>query len=338
MEEPRQTQVGIEPRLRRFLPWISLGLGVASAIHTSRGPRRAALVAVAVVASWLTLLLLHWLARSRIAEPGHPRSRLVRVLHHSSLAVTQSAVQLGLFFALPLYVHAATPEPLHAVFLVMLGTLSLITLWDPWTKRLLLAPRLAPLLPAVSSFVALAAVLPGLGLSTHTSLRIAATVSAVGVAVVAAARAPVDERGRALSRSLLLALLLPLSLELGAARVVPAAPLRLMKIELGTHVRDKWVIDSVERLSDAPERLFCATAIWSPVGVKDRLFHVWRYGGAMRSRIELQVRGGRAGGFRTFSRIDGFGARPAGVYSCSVETESGQVLGSRSVRIDSPRG
>jgi hypothetical protein len=59
----------------------------------------------------------------------------------------------------------------------------------------------------------------------------------------------------------------------------------------------------------------------------------------VRSRIELDIRGGgRAGGYRTFSRIDHFGAHPAGVYSCSVETASGQVLGSRSLRMDSPRG
>ena len=84
--------------------------------------------------------------------------------------------------------------------------------------------------------------------------------------------------------------------------------------------------------------MFCASAIASPVGVRDRLFHVWRYDGAVRSRIELSFRGGRLEGYRTYSRISGFGKRPSGVYTCSVETMSGQVLGSRKLTIVSPRG
>jgi hypothetical protein len=253
--------------------------------------------------------------------------------------VTQSAVQLTLFFALPFYWHAATLEPGHVAFMALLLLLSAVSLWDPWTARWFQHRWLAPLLPATSSFAALNAVLPGLGLSTEQSLWTAALTAVVGVALLALASAPPERRVRAMGLSLAIALLLPLALELGAARLVPAAPLRLVKIELGTRVEGHWIVQAIDHLPDAPERLFCATAIWSPVGVKDRLFHVWRYGGVVRSRIELDFRSSRrAGGYRTFSRIDHFGAHPAGTYSCSVETATGQVLGSRSLRMDSPRG
>jgi hypothetical protein len=130
---------------------------------------------------------------------------------------------------------------------------------------------------------------------------------------------------------------LPAALELGAARMVPAAPLRLVKIEIGTRLQDRWVADPVERLDEVPARLFCASAIASPLGVKDRLFHVWRHDGAVCARIELQIRGGRSAGFRTYSRIEPFGRRSSNVYSCTVETLSGQVLGSRTLRIVLPR-
>jgi hypothetical protein len=334
---PAPTPNSLGRALSSWLPWLSLASGIASAVTMDRGPRRAALVAVAAVLLWLTLLSRHWLARlDRRAGPH--RSWWMRVMVRSSLAMTQSAVQLALFFALPFYWHAASLELPHLCFMLGLATLCAMSLWDPLTERLLMRPLLAPLLPAIASFVALNAVLPGLGLSTHQSLRVAALTAATGVAVTTAATAPAALRRRATGLALLAGLLLPAALELGAARIVPAAPLRLVKIEIGTRLEGKWVADSVERLEEAPERLFCASAIGSPIGVKDRLFHVWRYDGALRSRIELTVRGGREAGYRTYSRIDHFGSRPSGVYSCSVETASGQVLGSRRVRIVSPRG
>jgi len=254
------------------------------------------------------------------------------------LVATQSAMQLGLFFALPFYARAASAEVGHVLFMFGLLGLCAASLWDPLTAWLLTRPLLAPMLPATSSFVALNAVLPGLGLSTHMSLRVAALTAALGVGLTTAASSSRAMRSRATMRAMLLAALLPLGLELGAARVVPAAPLRLMRIEFGTELRDHWIVRSIERLDGAPAHLYCASAIASPIGVRDRLFHIWRYEGAVRARVELKIRGGRFEGFRTFSRLDGFGARPAGVYGCSVETESGQVLGSRTLKLSSPKG
>jgi len=258
------------------------------------------------------------------------------VVHRLSLMATQSAVQLGLFFALPFYFRAATDEPGHVLFMFGLVALCGASLWDPLTAHLFTRPLLAPLLPAFSSFVALDAVLPGLGLSTHDSLRMSALIAAAGVAATTAASTPARARVRATLRASAMASLVPIALELGAAAIVPAAPLRLIKIELGTHVRDHWVVDPVDRLNESPERLFCASAIESPIGVRDRLFHVWRYDGAVRARIELSFQGGRFGGYRTYSRIDGLGRHPSGTYSCSVETTSGQVLGSRKLKISAP--
>jgi hypothetical protein len=320
------------------LPWLSLAYGAFSAFTMHRGPERAKWVAAAAVLLWLTLTVLHGLGHLESGAEGSRRRRVLGLVHRLSLMATQSAVQLGLFFALPFYFHAATDEPGHVLFMFGLVALCGASLWDPLSAHLLMRPLLAPLLPAVSSFVALDAVLPGLGLSTHDSLRLSALIAALGVAATTAASTPAAARTRATVRALAMALLLPVALELGAAAIVPAAPLRLVKIELGTHVRDHWVVDPVDRLDAAPERLFCASAIESPVGVRDRLFHVWRFDGAVRSRIELSFQGGRFGGYRTYSRIAGFGKRPSGTYSCSVETTSGQVLGSHKLKISSPRG
>lgn len=324
-------------RLRPLLPWISLCIGVASALFMDRGPKRAAITAAAAVALWLTLLAMHWLAGWDTSGKGSRVRFVVNAVRHSSLLATQSLVQLTLFFALPFYYRAASLYVGHVVFVALLCAVSAISLWDPLTEWLLTRPLLAPLLPAVGSFAALTAILPSLGLSTRASLWIGAAAATSGVVLLAALAAPVGRRLHVISLALLSALVLPLALRLGAARIVPAAPLRLVKIEIGTRIADRGVADASEHFERAPARLYCATAIASPVGVRDRLFHVWSHDGAPLARIELDVRGGRGAGFRTFSRVLLHEGRARGDFRCSVETAAGQVLGDRSVRVGSVR-
>jgi hypothetical protein len=317
---------------RRLLPFASLALGVASALTMDRGPRRAALVALAAIGSWATLLCMHWLGRTVSDDAGRLRRRLVSLAHFVSVQATQSLVQLALFFALPFYLRAAGDDPAHLVFIGLLAFLSAASLWDPLTERMLLAPLLAPLLPAVGSFAALTAVLPGLGLSTEHALWVAAATSGAGALLIGAASALPSQRRHVLASGLVVVALLPLSLWLGAARIVPAAPLRLVRAEIGSSRDGKWVGGVAERFAPSPGRLFCATAIASPVGVRDRLFHLWSKDGVERARVALEIRGGRDAGYRTQSRIT-VGSRERGSFRCSVVTASGQRLGSVSVRV-----
>jgi hypothetical protein len=320
-------------RLRPWLPWLSLGVGVAGAVFMDRGPKRAAITAAAALALWLTLLAMHGVARVDAAAAG-PRARwVIAAVRRSSLLATQSLVQLTLFFALPFYYRAASAYVGHVAFMIALCAVSAASLWDPLTEWLFTRPLLAPLLPAMGSFAALTALLPGLGLSTRTSLWIGASAATAGVVLLAALAAPSARRGHVVLLALGSALLLPLALRLGAARVVPAAPLRLVAIEFGTRIADHALLDPADRFASAPPRLYCATAIASPVGVRDRLFHVWTHDGAPLARIELDVRGGRGAGFRTFSRVKLREGRARGDYRCSVETAAGQVLGERVARV-----
>ena len=320
--------------LHRVLPWVSLVMGVISALTMDRGPERAALVAVATVVSWLTLFAMRW-AVSLPDDPSRSqrRQRVLAFLRRSTLVATQSALQFGLFFSGPFYWRAAALLLDHALFIGVAAVLSAMTLWDPLSEWLLRRPTLGPLALAFSSFATLNAVLPGFGLSTQLSLWVAAILGAVGVMLMATWGAPAGQRLRTGLWVLLRALLLPLAFSLGAARLVPAAPLRLASIEFGTAAVEHWVAAPVTQLTAAPERLFCATAIASPVGVKDRLFHVWQHAGSEVARIELDIRGGRQAGYRTRSRLAGPQLRAAGRYTCSIETASGQRLGSRSIVI-----
>lgn len=323
-------------RALAILPWASLAVGIAGAIFMDRGPSRGAFVAGATVAVWITLLVMRMVGRRVHVERLQPAARpgwLLRAAHFSSLLATQSLVHLGLYFALPFYVRAATWDPGHGLFLLGLVALALVSLWDPLSEKFLTHPLLAPLLPAFASFVALPAVLPGLGLSIQHSLWLAAILAGAGMVVTAVTGAAPGQRAKSALLSLAVACSFSLALALGAARIVPAAPLRLVAIAIGTQREGRWLADATDRFAKPPARLVCATAIASPLGVRDRLFHVWTRDGQPRARVELDIRGGREAGFRTYSRIGPLGAHASGVYRCRVETQSGQVLGSHSVRV-----
>lgn len=323
----------ITHRIKRIIPVASLAVGIAGAVMMDRGPERAVIVAWATIGAWLALAATQWLGRAREEDGDGARPLHVRALRYSSLMATQSLVQLSLFFALPFFLRAMSLDPAHLIFMVALCTLCAVSLWDPWSEALLGRPLLSAVMPAAGTFVVLVAVLPGVGLSTSVSLWLAALATVAGVPLVAAATAPPRQRRLFAGAALGVAMLLPLSLYLGAARFIPPAPLRLVKAEIGTQVKNKWVTDPTDHFETPPALLVCATAIGSPLGLHDEMFHVWSHGGKELARIGLDIVGGRDAGYRTRSRFRGFKRDPTGTYTCRVETRTGQLLGATSVTL-----
>jgi len=318
-------------RVWALVPWISFVLGVAGAVVMDRGPKSAWLTAAGAIGVWITVLGLKITMRyERPSLVGRPKL-LLGAARISLILASQGLMQLTLFFALPFFFYAASSlDPGHIVFLLILSAMSAASLWDPLTEYLLQRPLLEAALPAFGSFAALIAVLPSLGISTQVSLWIAVASATLGFPIIAAASA---ERGKRLRGTLIasaLSLIFPAAVYLGAARIVPAAPLRLVDAAIGTELQGRWVKEPVKELQQVPPRLHCATAIASPMGLHDKLFHVWKKNGKFRARVPLKIVGGRKQGWRTHSRITPGGT---GKFTCTVETASGQVLGSRSVKI-----
>ena len=87
---------------KRVVPWVSLAIGIASALLMDRNPTRGAIVALIAGITWLVLLAAIWLGRLRhTGDPAHPRARVLLGAHWTSLMFTQSSVHLQLYFALP---------------------------------------------------------------------------------------------------------------------------------------------------------------------------------------------------------------------------------------------
>ena len=70
------------------------------------------------------------------------------------------------------------------------------------------------------------------------------------------------------------------------------------------------------------------TAVYAPGGLQQEIAHVWTRNGVVVARIPLSpVRGGRAEGFRTWSRRTDLRPPLAGRYRVDVVTASGQLIG-----------
>ena len=70
------------------------------------------------------------------------------------------------------------------------------------------------------------------------------------------------------------------------------------------------------------------TAVHAPAGLRQAILHVWRRDGHVVARIPLSpVQGGRAEGFRTWSRRTDLTPPIAGRYTVDVVTASGQLIG-----------
>jgi hypothetical protein len=124
----------------------------------------------------------------------------------------------------------------------------------------------------------------------------------------------------------------------GARAAVPPAPLSLAR---GAIVWDVGSLESPEPVTaripahELHRRgLQAQTAIYAPAGLTQPIRHVWRRGGEVVNVIELSpVRGGRRGGFRTFSRKTAFPADPTGPWSVDVATAGGQLIGRLTFRV-----
>ncbi len=314
---------------KRAVPWVSLVVGTAGALVMDRNPQRGVVVAVIGLATWVALLVAIWFGRlGRDGEAKHPRARLWLGARFTSLMLTQSSIHLQLYFVLPYYLKAWAGTVGQTVFVAVVCVAALVSLWDPLTEHLLTRTRYGLLLPALSNFVVLAAVLPSMGVSNGTSLWVAAATSSVALPVVVLADRLVD-RDKGLVGACVVGLLIPVGLALGGARLVPAVPLRLISAEVGTRQLGRGVADPREHFERRPGRLMCATAIGAPLGVRDQLLHVWRHDGVVVDRIALEVAGGREEGFRTWSIKHNLGDDPNGSWSCAVETAGGQFLGER---------
>ena len=278
-------------------------------------------------------VLLLWLIFVSVAELRAPLERRGRhlVVGAGEYAI-QSLYHGLLLFVLPAYYAAATLSSVNAAFLGAVVGLALLTAVDPW-YRALVGPRpwLGDALLGFTMFAALNVALGLVGIRPGVALVSSAVLAAMALVPTFRRGAPVSWMS-ALARAAALAGLAALLAWFGRA-LVPPAPLFIARA-----VAAREVV-ALEPVGEIPGTVAAATvaqwgglaaftAVHAPGGLRQDIAHVWRRDGVALARIPLSpVLGGRAEGFRTWSRRRYAEAPPPGRYTVDVVTSSDQLIG-----------
>jgi hypothetical protein len=308
-----------------LLALVAFASGVASYILVERKTALAQLIAVFLLLSWLWLLLDNWL-RERVEQ------RFGIALSPNLLRfVLQMVHQESLFFALPFFLAVTSWQHGQAIFTALLILCALVSVVDPLYFRKLAPHRtLFVVFHAFTLFVVLSIILPVL-LQLTTSQSLAAAL-AIAVLLSLPALGALLPGGRWWRVPLLL-LLSALSAGLWQLRSwVPPAALRLNAITLSHDVdyEQRKPGRSIHQLDESALHhlgLFSFTAVKAPRGLHEQIFHVWLHNGKEVDRIKLDISGGRASGYRAWSRKQNFPANAVGKWQVKVVTESEQLIG-----------
>ena len=318
--------------LRRWgISLASLALGLATLLVFRRG-----LPHVGWIVGYLLLLWLVFAVRAELGAPLGTRGQ--RLAAGAADYTIQTLYHNLLLFVLPAYFAAATFTSANVVLPAGVAAGALLTAVDPWYARLVKDhPLLQQALLGFSIFAALNVALPLVGVRPIFALLGSAALA--GLALTPA----FHRRGRvswaqAHAFAVALALVAVAVVWLGRG-FVPPAPLALARAVVARDVVNLEPVDaSAGPISAATVAawggLTAYTAVYAPAGLRQAIAHVWRRDGAAIARIALSpIRGGRAEGFRTWSRRTDLRAPLAGRYTVDVVTASGQLIGRLSFTI-----
>ena len=316
------------PWLRWGAKWglsvVSLASGVLTLSLVRRGLEYFPWVVGYLLLLWLAGVLF---AHARDALEARGRY-LVRAAYDYLL---QSLYWHLLLFLLPLYYASTTLASPNVSFLVFLAAVTLITAVDPWYQATILRhPWAANQLFAFGLFASLKVALPLVGVPSALALAGAAAASVLALAPAIRRSFSLSWRGTGVAA--VVGATVAVFIVWQAGVWIPPAPLLLVRGAFAREIRNLEPVLPVSRLSAAEAQawgaLVCFTALAAPAGLSEPVVHVWRKDGDTVARIRLAaVRGGRPGGFRTYSRLASLGADPAGRWRVDVLTAQGQLVG-----------
>ena len=312
--------------LRRWgISVCSLALGLVTLFVFRRG-----LPHVAWIVGYLLLLWFLFTVVVEIRAPLETRRR--RLVLSAAEYTIQSLYHNLLLFVLPAYFAAATLTSPNVLFFLGVAVGAVLTSADPWYAALVRRlPAVKHLFLGFSMFAALNVALPLVGIRPIVALEGSAALAALSLTPAFRRRGTVAWR-RAHTTAVVLASLAVVAVWYGRA-LVPPAPLFLARAVAARDVVGLEPVDEVPGQIPAATvaawgGLAAYTAIYAPAGLRQAVEHVWWRDGHVVARIRLSpIQGGRAEGFRTYSRRTDLRPPLAGRYTVDVMTASGQLIG-----------
>ena len=236
-----------------------------------------------------------------------------------------------LLFLLPIYYASTTLLSRNVGFLVILVAAALLSTVDPWYRAIVARSRwVEVLLFGFGLFASLNVAFPLVGVRTTWALGLSGIVSMLALTPVFH-RGPRTSWWKALiyagTGAMIVALLL-----WPARRWIPPVPLQLTRATFARSVFDFEPWQPVSTISPDELRgwgeMVAYTAVTAPAGLREPIYHQWRKEGKRVEKIVLSpVRGGRPGGFRTYSRKAGLGTELTGTWTVEVLTAHEQLIG-----------
>jgi hypothetical protein len=303
------------------LPTASFAAGWVGFALVRRGENLARIVALLALIGWFWLLLEPWV-RQRLER------RRRRAGNFFVNFISQSLQQELLFFSLPLLIGATRLDAGQVAFTGLVGAAALITTVDPLYERLV-ATRAARRMTfhAFCSWIAALVVLP-MVLLVPVERALPISLFAVGAWLLLTLPLSLYSLPRWRNRVAWLAGMLVVPFLFWEMRgQIPAAGLVV------TDARVTQTIDGLVpgapvarvRPDDLAQGMIAFAAIRAPTGLSQQVVFEWRHNGD-RERIEVEIHGGRADGFRAYSRKRVFPADPTGLWTVDVLTPQAQLL------------
>jgi hypothetical protein len=316
-----QQLIALANRRPWLLPAISFAGGWVGFVLVRRGEELARIVALLALCGWLWLLVEPWVRRR--LERRRPR-----VGNFVVNFISQSLQQELLFFSLPLLIGATQLDAGQLTFTGMVAAAALLSTVDPLYERLV-AARAARRMTfhAFCSWIAALVVLP-MVLLVPVERALPISLGAVGAWLLLTLPMSLYSLPRWRSRAAWLAGMVVVPLAFWELRdQIPAAGLAVTDARVTRTIDVLTPGAPIQRIRQAElaQGVIAFAAIRAPAGLSQQVAFEWRHNDE-REWIPIEIEGGRAEGFRAYSRKQTFPADSVGQWVVDVLTPQGQLL------------
>jgi hypothetical protein len=311
----------IAHRFPWLLPALSFAAGWLGFLLVQRGQELARIIALLALLGWFWLLLEPWVRR-RLER------RRQRVGNFVVNFVSQSLQQELLFFSLPFLIGSTQRDLGQIAFTGLVGAAAVVSTIDPVYERVI-ATRAARRMSfhAFCSWIAALVVLP-MVLLVPLEQALPISLLAVGGWLLLTLPLSLYSLAGWRRRAAWIAGMIGVPLLFWELRAqVPAAGLAVTDARVTQTIDGLTPGEPVRRVrqDELAQGVIAFAAIRAPTGLSQQVVFEWRHNDE-RERIPVEIQGGRADGFRAYSRKEAFPVDSLGIWTVDVLTPQAQLL------------
>jgi len=312
-------------RLAHRFPWLlpamSFAAGWLGFLLVQRGQELARIMALLALLGWFWLLLEPWVRRRLERRRQRAGNFVVNF-------VTQSLQQELLFFSLPFLIGSTQLDAGQMAFTGLVGAAAVLSTIDPVYERFI-ATRAARRMSfhAFCSWIAALVVLP-MVLLVPLERALPISLLSVGGWLLLTLPLSLYSMPHWRTRAAWITGMIGVPLLFWELRAqVPAAGLAVTDARVTQTIDGLTPGEPVRRVrqDELAQGVIAYAAIRAPTGLSQEVVFEWRHNGE-RERIAVEIQGGKADGFRAFSRKRVFPPESVGLWTVDVVTPQAQLL------------